>query len=291
MERENQSDKTKEVSENSSKSIEALKGFDPIVFFKKDKKFVFAHQKIEKLVSAVYLMTNSFQDEEPVKWSLRTLGTELLRLNIDLKESTSSGLNSIEIRLRERVLEMVSLLEVAFFAGLVSEMNLLIIKKEFHNLLNHVSLMLREKNEGSSLLGSPFFDIENDSSTADLHKIESRDSYQHMSHISAHSEVKSNEEKDLIKDKTYLERSPTYSTHKNTEKKLKEYGPVAVKRNKRQSVIINLLKRKKEIMVRDVAEIVHDCSEKTLQRELLALVSQGVLRKEGERRWSRYSLA
>jgi hypothetical protein len=42
--------------------------------------------------------------------------------------------------------------------------------------------------------------------------------------------------------------------------------------------------------VKDVSAVVKDCSEKTLQRELLALVAQGVLKKEGERRWSSYVL-
>ena len=33
-----------------------------------------------------------------------------------------------------------------------------------------------------------------------------------------------------------------------------------------------------------------DVSEKTVQRELFALVKEGVLKKEGEKRWSVYKL-
>lgn len=72
---------------------------------------------------------------------------------------------------------------------------------------------------------------------------------------------------------------------------LKEFGAVSVKKNSRQSVIIGLLKRKKEIMIKDVSPLISGCSEKTIQRELSAMVAAGILRKIGEKRWSRYTLA
>jgi len=59
----------------------------------------------------------------------------------------------------------------------------------------------------------------------------------------------------------------------------------------RRAIILGLLQRKDRITVKDVANVIKDCSDKTLQRELLALVGQGVLVKEGERRWSTYRLA
>ncbi len=58
----------------------------------------------------------------------------------------------------------------------------------------------------------------------------------------------------------------------------------------RRAIILGLLQKKDRITVKDVSRVITDVSEKTLQRELLALVSQGVLRKEGERRWSTYRL-
>jgi hypothetical protein len=59
----------------------------------------------------------------------------------------------------------------------------------------------------------------------------------------------------------------------------------------RRATILGMLQRKDRVSVRDVASVIKDCSEKTLQRELLALVAQGVLVKDGERRWSTYRLA
>lgn len=75
------------------------------------------------------------------------------------------------------------------------------------------------------------------------------------------------------------------------EKPLKEFGAVSVKKNSRQSIIIGILKRKKEIMIKDASLLISGVSEKTIQRELLTMVQAGILRKMGEKRWSRYSLA
>lgn len=58
----------------------------------------------------------------------------------------------------------------------------------------------------------------------------------------------------------------------------------------RRATILGLVQKKDRITVKDVTTVIKDCSEKTIQRELLALVKQGVLKKEGERRWSTYSL-
>ena len=58
----------------------------------------------------------------------------------------------------------------------------------------------------------------------------------------------------------------------------------------RRATILGLLQKKDRVNVKDVAAVIKDCSEKTIQRELAALVAQGVLKREGERRWSQYLL-
>ena len=60
--------------------------------------------------------------------------------------------------------------------------------------------------------------------------------------------------------------------------------------SERRSIILNKIKEKPSINVRDLADSITHVSEKTIQRELLAMVSEGLLVKRGERRWSTYSL-
>lgn len=270
----NSQDTNNKSLSNGSTNKPAIHAISTISFFSKDKRFAFAHQKIEKLVAALYLLTGDWETGEPLKVSLRNLGVDILQLHIDLKGSKASHGGSADLTLKARVLEIESLLEVASMSGLISEMNFAILRREFHGLLTYMErseqrtglpAIFKEDSLSVPEISTPVRRGEDDADVSMSHSIVTEPSSQPVSHQTH------------IKDKN--------------QKNLKEYGPVAVKKNKRQSIIINLLKRKKEIMVKDVSEIVHDCSEKTLQRELSDLVFQGVLKKEGERRWTRYSLA
>ncbi len=155
------------------------------------------------------------------------------------------------------VQEIMSLLTVAKHAGLITDMNFEIIHKEFARLLPEPS------------------------------------TFQNLLLSEATKPVTSTE----VKIPNFYTASSVPVKDKPTEilsmqkAPLKEFGAVAVKKNNRQSVIIGLLKRKKEIMIKDVSPLIDGVSEKTIQRELLAMVQSGILKKEGEKRWSRYSLA
>jgi hypothetical protein len=54
--------------------------------------------------------------------------------------------------------------------------------------------------------------------------------------------------------------------------------------------IKTVLEAKPQATIKDIAEIITDVSEKTIQRELNGLIEKGQVRREGERRWSKYSV-
>ena len=56
----------------------------------------------------------------------------------------------------------------------------------------------------------------------------------------------------------------------------------------RKEIILNLIRGKSEYTIKDISVHIAGISEKTIQRDLQALVVAGVLRRKGERRWSRY---
>jgi hypothetical protein len=58
--------------------------------------------------------------------------------------------------------------------------------------------------------------------------------------------------------------------------------------SERMSLILELVREKKSLSIKEIAAVVKDCSEKTIQRELNALIDLGLIRREGERRWSVY---
>ena len=54
--------------------------------------------------------------------------------------------------------------------------------------------------------------------------------------------------------------------------------------------ILQVLKDQDGIGIKDFHAVIYDCSEKTIQRELMSLIDNGLVRREGERRWSKYFL-
>jgi DNA-binding transcriptional ArsR family regulator len=54
--------------------------------------------------------------------------------------------------------------------------------------------------------------------------------------------------------------------------------------------IKTVLEAKPHATIKDISEIITDVSEKTIQRELNSLIEKGQVVREGERRWSRYSV-
>jgi hypothetical protein len=226
-------------------------------------------KKIERLVTAIYMLTSFFDDKEPMKWSLRELGNGLL-----------SAKNS-----SQHVASIMSMLTVAKHTGLISDMNFDIVHKEFANLLPSLpELRAVLQNDETSEISSE--------RKADLPATPPASSL----YISSSVASKPQELLPEVKDKIVSEESavsPLYPEEREdrNKKALKDFGVVAVKKNSRQSIIINLLKRKKEIMIKDVSPLIDGVSEKTIQRELLAMVQAGILNKTGEKRWSRYTLA
>ena len=56
----------------------------------------------------------------------------------------------------------------------------------------------------------------------------------------------------------------------------------------RLSLILDFVKKGNGVSIKDIARVVRGCSEKTIQRELATLISQGLIERRGERRWSIY---
>lgn len=251
-------------------------------------------KKVEKLASGVYLLTSFFIDSEPMKWKLRTLSGEMVSLGLLLKDSFHTDEKQVILELRTVVQELISLLEVAKSAALISDANHALIHGELVKFLETIGLpqgLLMERDK--AVLSSAFFK----SGFEDVDRGETE-----VREINGYTNLQLKDEKqpgllDVPKNDgshgtvPAPDKGHTTVNQSDVHKSLKDYSPVTVKKNSRQSIIINLLKRKKEIMIKDVSPLISGCSEKTIQRELLAMVKAGILKKIGEKRWSRYTLA
>ena len=259
------------------------------------------NKRPEKLASAVYLTTSFLNDQEPLKWKLRTLASDLVSLGIYLKDNFSKEREQASLETRSVILEIVTLLSVAKNSGLVSNMNHDLIHKEFFSYLNSLGLPVGISEENDQImLSSSFFNSglaelkAGDSVEEVSQKDKIQNSAQQLPQLNISPKLGS------VLDKGHRMTEGHFTTFSNRQqneskeqktKRLKDFGAVSVKKNSRQSVIIGLLKRKKEIMIKDVSPLINGCSEKTIQRELLSMVKAGILKKEGKKRWSKYLLA
>lgn len=58
----------------------------------------------------------------------------------------------------------------------------------------------------------------------------------------------------------------------------------------RRDRVLDVIRTKGQASIKDIVEVVSDVSEKTIQRELNSLIKDNIVHREGERRWSKYSL-
>lgn len=58
----------------------------------------------------------------------------------------------------------------------------------------------------------------------------------------------------------------------------------------RRTRILTIIEAKGEVSIKDITDIITDVSEKTIQRELNAMIEDNQIKRIGERRWSKYTL-
>jgi hypothetical protein len=276
------------TNHNENKPVETrpqAEGLSSLSLFNRNHHFAFIYKKTEKLVTAVYMITNFIKDNEPLKWKIRECGLGLMEMNIAFNTVSLSERRDLMKEYRALSLQIVSLSSIAYHAGLISEMNFQILSREFTNLVSIIEKDENKKaNEETVILDPGFFQIEG--------KTDSSLVSPKVSVPTPAAEAVSIKGQSL-----HQEVKPVVSIgeHKQEFFPIKDIKEKALKssdsKDDRRSIILKLLAKKSGLSIKDFADSIKGCSEKTIQRELLAMVSSGLLRKEGERRWSTYSLA
>lgn len=261
-------------------------------------------KKCERLATAIYLVTNFLSDTEPMKPRLRTLSLELVRDSALLKNGNQmAGANVLET-LRANILETLSLFELAFIAGLVSEMNFTVLKREYTSLRETIEVKKASRESRTdTILGDNFFNTSEPRSDLKVGNrglasgnLETRPLHTPVILPKGHSIGQTSI---AMSDRNTNGQQTPPPVNKNSGPKVgTHYTPSVtprattdVAKESRRSRILKLVKDNREVTIKDIATHFADLSEKTIQRELVSLVESGVLKKFGERRWSRYALA
>jgi hypothetical protein len=242
-----------------------------ISLFSNDPYHVFLYKKTEKLIAALYLVTNHFLESEPMRAKLRESGLGLLSYTATfaLQHNDRPAHSNLILT---HILTIKSLLTIAHITGLISVTNFRIMEREFDVLVHTIDT---EENKEKVSKGY----------TLPLHFFDQKETYTGGSVFNKGQDkghdVLNNIKRQMTDIAPHISPSPLKNTSPN----------ITARKDSRKQSILGLLGKGGNLTIKDFAQILSDCSEKTIQRELLQLVAQGVLKKEGERRWSRYSLA
>lgn len=216
------------------------------------------YSKLSKLITALYIVTDIMDKEEPLRSKLRTFGIEIL-----------SDINSIsDENLNQKIQTILSFLDIALSINLVSEMNCNILRKEFVELGQSFQSSKKAPNQINSMWLEEFLLQPTQTSN--------------QSNLGTGQVIK--------KQKNFNENNSSAS---NMSKKQRRDDVLEVIKQNGGNATITDIKNKASALPTGPAGEVNSlatCSEKTLQRELISMVKDGVLRKEGSKRWSKYFL-
>ncbi len=225
--------------------------------FEKDIQRVFIYKKAERLAKAIHLIAPAFGESVALRNRIDAISIGLVDAAIH-----SSGI--ARAALSRELLALSSVLSIARTGGLLSAMNSELIAREAHLLLKEVA----EYEEPRILL----------------------DETPTLSHLA----------NEMAKQDTVLHMYPTPpvqikpktvhpdSVRKGGEKDISEIKDTRLQ--DRREAILSIIKNKPTASIKDISAHIRNVSEKTVQRELIALIAMGLVVKEGERRWSKYSL-
>ncbi len=225
--------------------------------FEKDIRRVFVYKKAERLAKAVYLIAPAFTESTPLRERIDAIA-------IGLVDAAILPPGPGRTALARELLTLSSVLAIARTSGLLSAMNADLISREAQFLLQEIAayeeprLTLDEVPTLSSIAKNAVTSEGRQQPTLPLTAAPRPAKGPKTTSVVRTSVKDTSEPQNHIKD--------------------------------RREAIVSVIKSKGTASIRDIAHNVRGVSEKTVQRELQALVEQGVLTKKGERRWSTYAL-
>jgi hypothetical protein len=211
--------------------------------------------QVEAISKAIYLVTDLFKNDEPLKMSLRRVAVNI----IENEDKTNS------------LLKLKSLIKLSNNTELITDMNADLLIRVIDSHLND----LNKKEEKKIVVLDKVLSIESVSETEkDINEIV----------------VFENKEKvEFVTEEKIEKKTPTITIHNNTQN-IKTINNISMDIGSRRKRILEIVKSRGAVTINEFIESIKGISSKTIQRELTSLVLSGTLKKTGERRWSKYSL-
>ncbi len=233
-----------------------------------------AFKKTERLVLATYLVTKHVSDNDLCK-EVRANAYSLLLLVAHSDNLFQNRETLSPVLLQIRII--LATIDLLFVSDLVSEINTTVLKRGFMDFADF--LLTSIGSDGAE--------------RASLHGIFD-ESAQTVKPITPKNQLKRGNGsggKSLSETRVRCGKKSLNTQGDNKKERIKNVSVKsrAISTNRRV-VILDMVAKSGKVTVKEVARQIPDTSPKTLQRELMNLVSEGVLKKEGNKRWTVYTL-
>jgi len=236
-------------------------------------------KKTEKITTAIYMVTDFISEVEPLRPRLRTLALDLLAKTRTLGSHSAQTQYALSDDVSNVIDGINVYINLGATIGLLSEMNAKILTTE----LEKITVEIKSIYPSVPIVSSMHPGYRDVVLTQEMFEVKMAEGSTAHVPYNGHVLYKGQSQ---IGGVQYNKDIPIYKKDESVIKK----GEIGIKIARRNDVL-NVVKAKGKVSIKDVAHILKNVSEKTVQRELHALVSEGVLIKEGEKRWSVYKIA
>lgn len=254
----------------------------------KDNPIEVIQKRFNNIVAALYLVTNHLSDTEPLKTSMRETAHIVLEELLDMSDMSGTFLDS-------RLGHIRNLLKISTIANLISSQNVSLLDNELSSIQTYLQDTYK-RNSNIAFDISEILSINNsvNNSVFNSPNIHPKSSFSstitNTINRPNHATNPVNGANPKNRPSIYISQRSANTVDKPPQTQPVRKDPIRDGFSPRQAQIIKEIKLIGQLTIRDLIGKIEGCSEKTIQRELLALVEGGVLKKEGERRWSRYSM-
>ncbi len=240
----------------------------------------------KKITEALYRITDLFPEKEPLKWSLREDGMKIFRLFISLNNQkfVKEKINLV-LEAEIKIGQIIDLLEMASSNSFITGINFTVLKREYLRLKSAIAehqSFYSEKEEPVNIKSLPVFNFLTDNSdlktdNVNLNEMSIKDSNGHSENL---MDIKNSKEYNDLPFKMSISEKGLHST-------------IKTKMDAKRSVqILDIIRSTEKgfIGVNEIYGHFKKISKKTIRRDLITLVQEGILKIDGEKRWRRYIL-
>ncbi|MDP2676136.1 MAG: DeoR family transcriptional regulator [bacterium] len=258
----------------------------------------------QKITEALYRITDIFPDREPLKWYLREEGLLIFEMFLKIEDAGVYDRIKYIDRIEKIIPHMTHALGLASLGTFISRTNFEVLSKEYSALFNFIKdkkdELLPESAKQLSMRSLEEI-LKDNNAELDKQKKEKdsflpkrnnednlKDIFQKKNENNSSTQYFSQSvNKDHSDSSSY--GKPKTNNARQSEKENHEYVSVGGDSGRKEK-IVSIIRERGEVSAGDVAAYFAGISGKTIQRDLISLAGDGVVKKHGDKRWRRYAL-